>query len=846
MTKTTATIIHILCLITLVLLTTPTFSQSSIAVKDTISNLLKTKKSHLDRFLWSYAQGKAQKGRRALIDFNVIDKWQGLAEYYSLSHNGKYIAYATQQGIGLDPIYQELDSLIVQSTDNSWRYAMTNTNPGVFTNDSKKYIYQNKGNLYLLKLGTSEAKSIEGVSSYKISSSEKDQCLAYQLNSNTATLVLLDLTKNTQANLDSVTAYDFDISGQWIVCKAARETGLLVYHLNSGKQKFFYNVVNYTIDNNGSTLILQTTSKENLTVLKYINLLSGSEKNIWQSPDTTFHIGNYCLDRMGTQVAFSITKNGTNGIWYYKRNMKKAMLMVTNQSSRIESRLQIDKALSFTDNGHYIQFSLHSPSLSKPEAIGAQLDVWSYKDLAIQSSQVSNEKQSQSYIAVVNIEKSMVLQLDKITTSLIGGDYAFIKKHSKEKYGDRIWDSGHAYKEDSAFVISLKDGNRHLLPAKGIISHPLFSPNGRYLVYVDIGNRCDYFSYDLQSGKKMNISRDLADWQLAFFNPYLITDKKPDYPCGLAGWLHNDVGVLVYDNNDIWQLDLRGKLPAINITRGFGRSNGVVFSLIDNHRFQSNATVQFKVKNEPILLMGYNSENKQSGFFRTTTGVSSDPEILNLGPYFFCLMNTCQDGNLSAKGIRPEKAQDANKWIIQRQSTSDAPNYYLTEDFKLFNRLTNYQPQADYFWITEELQSFAHLNGKKGQGILYKPQDFDTSKKYPVLIVFYGGFSNNMYQFPVPAYNSDAITPGKSPIWFLNNGYLVFTPDIYVSPPNYGPDAFNVIEGAAQYLKTLPYVDSNSLGVCSHSWSAKLGAYLFTHSRSFAATAISEGFLYAN
>jgi dipeptidyl aminopeptidase/acylaminoacyl peptidase len=69
---------------------------------------------------------------------------------------------------------------------------------------------------------------------------------------------------------------------------------------------------------------------------------------------------------------------------------------------------------------------------------------------------------------------------------------------------------------------------------------------------------------------------------------------------------------------------------------------------------------------------------------------------------------------------------------------------------------------------------------------------------------------------------------------------------MYVESLKYGPTAFNVIEGAAKYLKQLPFVDSNKLGCGSHSWSAKLGAYIFTHSSSFAATTISEGFLYGN
>src|SRR5690606_36639458 len=107
-------------------------------------------------------------------------------------------------------------------------------------------------------------------------------------------------------------------------------------------------------------------------------------------------------------------------------------------------------------------------------------------------------------------------------------------------------------------------------------------------------------------------------------------------------------------------------------------------------------------------------------------------------------------------------------------------------------------------------------------------------------------YSPNLYQFRVPSLNRTAITPGESPAWFLSNGYLVFAPDMYVAPLAYGPTAFKVIEGAARYLKQLPFVDSNKMGCGSHSWSAKIGYYIFMHSQTYAAIVISEAFDYGN
>jgi dipeptidyl aminopeptidase/acylaminoacyl peptidase len=189
--------------------------------------------------------------------------------------------------------------------------------------------------------------------------------------------------------------------------------------------------------------------------------------------------------------------------------------------------------------------------------------------------------------------------------------------------------------------------------------------------------------------------------------------------------------------------------------------------------------------------------------------------------------------------MMPMRAKNANIWLVQRQSARDAPNYYATTDFKNYRRLTNLQPQASYNWLTQELVSFKHLDGKVGEGILYKPENFDPAKKYPVMIAFYGQFSNNMYQFRDPSYYDQSMASGKSPAWFLNNGYLVFTPDIQVVPLKYGLSIYNVIEGAAQYLNQLSYVDQGRIGCAAHSFSSKLGAYVFTHSTSIAASTIS-------
>jgi dipeptidyl aminopeptidase/acylaminoacyl peptidase len=75
----------------------------------------------------------------------------------------------------------------------------------------------------------------------------------------------------------------------------------------------------------------------------------------------------------------------------------------------------------------------------------------------------------------------------------------------------------------------------------------------------------------------------------------------------------------------------------------------------------------------------------------------------------------------------------------------------------------------------------------------------------------------------------------------VSHGYLVFIPDMHFTQGQWGPSTVNSVDGAARYLKTLPYVDGKRLGATGHSNSGRFGFYLLSHSTSFAAMCVGEG-----
>jgi dipeptidyl-peptidase-4 len=105
---------------------------------------------------------------------------------------------------------------------------------------------------------------------------------------------------------------------------------------------------------------------------------------------------------------------------------------------------------------------------------------------------------------------------------------------------------------------------------------------------------------------------------------------------------------------------------------------------------------------------------------------------------------------------------------------------------------------------------------------LIKPSNFDTSKKYPVLVYVYGGPHAQMIT------NSYLDGADLWMYWMAEQGYLIFTVDNRGSD-NRGFAFESIIHGrlgihemddqmkGVEYLKSLPFVDGNRLSV--HGWS---------------------------
>jgi dipeptidyl aminopeptidase/acylaminoacyl peptidase len=138
----------------------------------------------------------------------------------------------------------------------------------------------------------------------------------------------------------------------------------------------------------------------------------------------------------------------------------------------------------------------------------------------------------------------------------------------------------------------------------------------------------------------------------------------------------------------------------------------------------------------------------------------------------------------------------------------------------------------EYNWGKAELIHYASADGSKLSGILIKPENFDPSKKYPMVVYIYERLSEGLHRFRTP-------TAGTSinPTFYASNGYLVLMPDIAYTVGSPGQSALKCVLPAIQAVADKGYLDEAAIGIQGHSWGGYQIAYMITQTNRFKAAA---------
>jgi dipeptidyl aminopeptidase/acylaminoacyl peptidase len=178
------------------------------------------------------------------------------------------------------------------------------------------------------------------------------------------------------------------------------------------------------------------------------------------------------------------------------------------------------------------------------------------------------------------------------------------------------------------------------------------------------------------------------------------------------------------------------------------------------------------------------------------------------------------------------KARDANDVVFRRNTFRRCPDIWSsTTDFKTIKRISNINPHQDeYKWGNVELIEWKATDGQTLDGLLYKPDDFDPAKKYPLLVYFYERRSDNLHSYYAPAAGRSIINFS----FYVSRGYALFVPDIPYQTGEPGPSAVNSVLSGTQAVVDMGFIDEKRIGMQGHSWGGYQAAYLVTKTDMFA------------
>ncbi len=640
---------------------------------------------------------------------------------------------------------------------------------------------------------------------------------------NAAKKAVKEIYKKAENDIDLLNALEDAEGDETPADKNAEGTDLILRNMISGKEKTFKQVNSYLFDKKGNRLLLSVSKSpkdsNSKAMVVVIDPVSNRADTIMKGFNET---KNFVFDEEGDQLSFVAERDSSvkslqkfYKLWYYNSGKDSAMVLTERNTPGIRKGFTVSEnaALRFSKDGKKLFFGtaaiLPVKDTTQVEFEQAKVDVWHYNDDYLQPQQLKQLPQElkRSYTAVYFPAENRMVQLGADTSeniSLINEGNADIVLAQSTK-GSRIASQWEGRSLTTAYLRNMRDGSVRLISSRALGNFQA-SPGGKYIYWYDPVKQ-NYFTYNTKTGAIKNTTEKIK------VPLYDTENDVPDYPsaAGVSGWTADDKYFLINDEYDIWQTDPAGMEMPKNMTNGFGRKNKIEFRYV-----RTDTMKRFFEPNEKILLRSQNKMNKEGGIYTMRTGEAEDPFLLTAGPYSFS---------------NPLKAKDNDRYLLMRSDVSTS-ELFVSDELKNLRQLTRVSDQQkDYNWLTAELIRWKMFDGKMSEGLLYKPENFDPKKKYPVIFYFYERDADGLYNYRTPAPSASTINIP----YFVSNEYLVFDPNIYYKTGEPGQSAYNSVVSAAKYLSRMPWVDSTRMAIQGQSWGGYQVAYLITRTNIFRA-----------
>lgn len=428
------------------------------------------------------------------------------------------------------------------------------------------------------------------------------------------------------------------------------------------------------------------------------------------------------------------------------------------------------------------------------------VDIWHWKDDPIQPRQQVTYPVADAnftYMFAWNIESGKVVRIsdENLKNPRITGDGKNVLVRSDNAYKPQF----RTAKYDYYLVNAISGEKTEVLKNFPTIYNS--SPGGKYLYYF---KDKAWWVFDIAAKQHINLTSGLA---IDFWNTRDDSPRDIKPPWGVGAWFKDDKGFIVYDEYDAWALYTDGKAPK-RLTKGKEKEIKHINIRLDNEEdyLDPEQDMYFYVNGDKTKWSGY-------------TVLSPNGKLKEL------IYENMAIGGLS-------KAKEADRVLFSKQSYEDSPDIFVAATS--FNKpeqvsATNLQ-QKDYFWGRSELVEYTNRDGKKLQGALYYPANYEEGKQYPMIVYIYEIRSTGVHRYVSPSDRSAYNTSN-----YTSSGFFIFQPDIIYKTNHPGESAVDCVVPAVEMMLETGMIDKDKVGIMGHSWGAYQTSFIITQTDLFSA-----------
>lgn len=596
---------------------------------------------------------------------------------------------------------------------------------------------------------------------------------------------------------------------------------LFIYNPVTGVKSEHKNIKNYKLSESGKQVAMTVHRKYKLDSIQ-LHVFNTTSQQLWTADQQYTSVDKFAWqkdDALAYLRSSDTSKIKGYDLVVFKPISQIEEVIVDSNEAFISSghTVSIDYTPRFTEDGSILYFGVSELKQQDPrdtllESEKVKVDVWHHKDKRLQPQQIKelrrDEKRSSLYVYHMSQGRSVQISNDTIRARAnlqLKGKY--IEGYCNESYVHTY--NWVAPRPADYYRINLETGKSNLL-AEAIPFGLDLAPSGKTFVYFNKEDQA-YYIKDIELGKSTCLTCDASD---AIWTRDMNGQPMDAYPMGVQGWNRDESKVYLQSRYDLWEYDFTTN-EISNITKG---------STDDKIRIRpiywSYDSVYFEHEN--IYFRGFNEKTKGTHLYDCTND-GGEWNIMETG-YF----------DESVLGIVRSKNQ--KRHVFRSMTFQKYPDLYTyTDTIQNLERVSNVNPhQNEYNWGTVELTKWKSYKGVELEGLIYKPENFDPKKSYPMISYFYELNSDNLHRYWAPKPTRAALV--YSIAEYVSSGYIVFVPDVRYEPGHPAKSAFDCIESGTDHLLRLyPNIDSTKMALQGQSWGGYQTAQLVTMTKRYAA-----------